>query len=205
MGGRGNPSELEFQPSLPANETLFDSCLRQRRGEGDLMPQGRTQVIHDAETLLTLGALGQSTASIVNTKTDGSNEQGIKLKTLKGAMYFDGKTTAEGPIAIGIAAGLSASEIAEAFTADPQRHEDPNASEAANRKVFPIWLISRRSTQSNDDISDNVRSIRDLRAPTWTLDESEALVWFAFNYGAALTTGTIIRLTSHRVIDWERD
>ncbi len=169
------------------------------------MPSGRTQIIHETNISQLLSTLAGVSTITAASRIDGSRQQGCKILKCKAAMFFDGKTTDEGPLIVGIAA-VSSGNISEAFVADPRRFEDPGLADDANRKVFPIWSIARRSVQSNSDTDDNMKMLEDIRMPTWTLTEEEALVWFIFNRsGSALTNGTTVRINAVFVTRWERD
>ncbi len=174
------------------------------------MPSGRTQLIVDNSLVLNLGTLGSKAAIQLNTKIDGSRRQGCKISKVKASFNWKAKTNDEGPILVGLAANLSQTEVAEMLTADPQQYEDPGASEEGNRRVFPIWVIPKKgadqwqSTFANQDALGY--RMADVGLPSWTLNEDEALTWWAFNAdSAALTTGTRLEFTDIIVTTWERD
>ncbi len=167
------------------------------------MPQGRTQVIH-GDTQLTLGTLGNDIAILGNTKIDASVQQEAQIMKVKTYVEVRAKTTAEGPIIIGLSSGVSNAEIAEAMVADPQRIRDPGASEQANRKVYPFQVIGRVITGLSAT-PDHLGGLRDIRAPSWKTLEEDALSFFAFNRGAALTGGTIVNIIWAMVVRWGFD
>ncbi len=171
------------------------------------MPTGRTQVIHDLDITLTLGTLAQNTALKVNAKVDNTREQGAEMEKVRAKMEWRGKTTNEGPIIVGISVDLSATEIAEALVADPQKFEDTGSANEANRKVFPIWKIPFISTGSavGSGADYAVTELRDVRMPSWHVMEGSFLGWWAFNVGAALTTGSLIHIAAGYVTKWMRD
>ncbi len=135
-----------------------------------------------------LGTLGASTAMLSATKIDAARLQGAVPKDLGYAINFVGKTANEGPIFVGLSAGLSIAEVAEWFAADPQRQAEPNDAEASHRPVLVLDVLRRHETTS---LGGRGRW-RTARWPGWHVREGVALDWFAINEGAALTTGTLI-------------
>ncbi len=69
----------------------------------------RTQLTRD-QTTIVVGTLAADASKQTNTKIDGARQQGIKVKRVKAGMTFNAKTTAEGPIEVGLTTGLSAAE-----------------------------------------------------------------------------------------------
>lgn len=166
------------------------------------MASRRSQLIH-LNLALSLGGLGQDNSIIATTKIDGSRQQGCVLRKVKGSFQGHGKTANEGPIIFGFAIDLVASEIDEAFGADPQDYEPGEASfERANRPVFPIGTFPRTPTSFADD---HGVYWHDFQLPSWELAEHQSLVFFAFNRGAALTSGTTIRCQCILLADWLKD
>ncbi len=158
-------------------------------------------------TRIAPGGLASLGAFNAATNIDGNRTQGVTMIKVKAAMIWDGKTEGEGPLTVGIAAGVSSAEIAKMFVADPQFHEDPNSAEAANRKVFPVWLIPEIGTQSQKAGGvEGPIHIKSIGIPSWKLREDESLQWFVFNHSSgALTTGTNIEIFNLMLYKWERD
>ncbi len=156
--------------------------------------------LQDSLALSTLAALTAVTGAL---NVDGARLEGMKIKKWKGAFTFDGKTTAEGPIVYGLSQDLSPTEVAEFFTADPQHTDDVPSVERANRKVFPMGIITRGSTES--DLTQT--KLHNLRWPWPEIREGHGISIFAFNanIAAALTTGTILDFQSIMVGEWLDD
>ncbi len=172
------------------------------------MPTGRTQLVHDERLTITLGALATKAAILVNTPIDALREQGCRLKKVKAWMEYNGHTNTEGPIIVGLAAGLSNAEIAEALSADPQHWKDISASEEANRRVYPVWVISSNGQLSGSSTAVQFEPgrLRNIGVPSWLIIEGEALSWFAFNsFTSDLSTGTIVDIVTTYVTTWESD
>ncbi len=167
------------------------------------MPKGRTQVLH-GQIVLTLSTLANNTAILGNTKIDASVQQEAQITKVKVHAEVTGKTAAEGPIIVGLSSGLSNAEIAEGMIADPQRMGDPGSSEQANRKIYP-FLVIRKGVTAQAAIPEHLDVMRNISAPSWKTLEEDALSFFAFNRGAALTAGTVITILFTLVIKWGFD
>lgn len=171
------------------------------------MPAGRTQLVH-LNTTFSLGALGFDAVISQATKIDNARQQGIRLLKVKGTWDADGKTANEGPVVVGFNMGLAATEVAEAFVADPQIFEDAGASEQANRKCYPVASIPYSATGLQNSGTGQLSNSRwwDQRVPSWEFPEGRGLNLFAINRGAAnLTTGTTIRFVGVAVTKWLDD
>ncbi len=160
---------------------------------------GRQQVQYlDATTAL--GALASNTAIIVNTNVDASRDQGVRIKQLKAAYGLQGHTAGDGPILFGWATELTAVEIAEALTADPQGIDDTDASDKGNRKVMVVGRFSLLEAHSPDD-----QFYREVHYPWKEVPEGSTLKFFVFNAGSTLTTGSFATMTAVVVQEWLRD
>ncbi len=163
------------------------------------------QQVQYGHTPLSLGALAAKTSASQIMQIDGSRLQGVRLKKLKATFSFIGKTAANGPVSIGLALGLSATEIGEAMEADPQGEMDEPASERGNRRVMVIGTISQNATGS-DSTPDEISPYRTIRFPWKKIPEGVSLFFFAHNHGAGtLTTGTIITMEWIAVQEWMED
>ncbi len=163
------------------------------------MPSGRTQVEH-SETILTVGTLGANSAVLVQILP--AAEQGRKLVKFKASMQYEGKTTAEGPVRIGVSAGLSNTEVASSLNAVPTRYEDPGASEQANRRVYPIWTANKIGTASINAIDDYL--LLDRGVPSWEIAEEQPFSLWAWT-NDNVTTGMVIIVESTTVFRWMHD
>ncbi len=160
---------------------------------------GRQQVQHLVDAIA-MGTLANVTAIIGNTNMDSTRNQGVRIKQFKAAFHLTGNTAGEGPIVFGLCTELTAVEVAECMNADPQGIEDTDASDKANRKVFPIGIFNS-SANDNDH-----HELEEVKYPWKELPEGATLKWFVFNVsGAALTTGAIGTMTAAVVQEWMRD
>ncbi len=139
-------------------------------------------------------------------KIDGARENGIRLQKMKAQMSFRGLTDGEGPVVIGLATtDPSVTEIAEVFTADPQKPEDIPASEQVMRKIFPIWMIGKAELNS---VTRGVKNeYTEIQFPWKNIEEGTGLKWFAVNLDASatLTTGGVIEIVSVTIGTWLDD
>jgi len=154
--------------------------------------------VWDVENL-SLGTLAQDTAILANTKIDDSRFQGCVPREVDYHVDFVGKTVNEGPIAIGLSVGMTIAEISEYFLADPQRLKDPADAEKSQRPVLVLDVLGRRRTASLE------LPWLTKKWPGWWVREQVGLDVFAFNFGAALTTGTNATVTMQIRGDWLND
>ncbi len=171
------------------------------------MPSGRTQLVSDNLVTFAVGALATKAAEAANSKIDSNREQGVKIKKLMAHMSFGGKTATEGPIVIGAAfENYTDAELAEFFLADPQKHEDPALADNANRKIVPMWVISRAATGSPVTPSNSDTLLQDMHVPSFEVEEGVPIKWFAFNADTnVLTTGMTLIISAQWVTEWLKD
>ncbi len=169
------------------------------------MPSGRTQVIHEGHILNVL-ALGPLSARLQTSKIDTAMSQGVKLVKCRATCEYTGKAAAEGPVTVGLAVGLDATQIAEALKSDPQQFNDPGRSEPSNRKVFPIWVMNKNATATKAD-PDLLQAYTNVGVPMWDVLEDEAVEWWAHNDDDTntLTTGGVVKIKATWVVRWLHD
>lgn len=150
----------------------------------------------------TVGTLGANTATLGATKIDTSRLQGCKPRKIEFSLDYGGKTTAEGPIIVGLSNNLTVGEIAELFAADPQLAQDPGASEQSQRPLMILGICGRIRTAA-DATSAQWKS---RSWPGWHVKEGESLDVFIYNADSSpLTGGTTVSL-AHRILgDWLND
>ncbi len=151
-------------------------------------------IVHDQITM-TLGALAAEGATSSNTKIDSGRVSGVQMEFAKFYCEFLGKTAGEGPIYVGFcAADVGNTEITEAFAADPQVAKESQESARANRRVFPVWVLTRNETGGLATVIP-VSMLQKVQLPSWKLRTGIGLNTFAINRGSgALTSGTVVRL-----------
>ncbi len=109
-------------------------------------------------------------------------------------------TSGEGPVLVGMAHDLSATEIEETLGADPQRSGDPTAEPRAMRPVWPLGQMFNNSAGNGQIILEGVQKIG------WSIPEGTDLKWFVQNVsGATLTTGSVFRIIAKHFGVWLRD
>ncbi len=171
------------------------------------MPTGRTQLISDDLIIVTPGALATKSAVSTTSKIDSAHDQGVKIKKCFAKMEFRAKTVNEGPLIVGYCAdNLTNAEIAEFFTADPQRFEDAGQSDPANRKVMPLWVIPHIATASAPVPQTDSLYLNEVRSPGFEVIEGSLIKWFAYNADTGtLTTGILIVIVAQWLVEWLRD
>lgn len=127
------------------------------------------------------------------------------MKTEWLATYNDWKIES-GPVMFGLAVGLSAAEIEEALEADPQQFMDPAESEKANRPVWVLGMVTRRSSVTEDSGMIPTTGVFETINLKWSVIEGRDLYFWCYNIGPdALTTGSQLRLNCKHYGVWLRD
>ncbi len=136
-----------------------------------------------------MGVLTAGVAVIKGTKHDATRLQGSRLRNVRWAQEWTGKTTAEGPVQFGLAWNLSAVEVAECMNADPQSDMEEEMEKIRRNLVIlgQIPAISTASIQSRG----SGESYRTSKLPSWDLIEGTVLNlwWMVPQGGTDLTTG----------------
>ncbi len=159
----------------------------------------RTRVV----TTHTLGTLGAGAASIENTRVDANRLNGCTIRKARMGISMRGKTTDQGPLMIGMSAGLTAAQIGEWFVADPQHRKDEQALEESQRKVMVVAHMDKETTNLVN--LDFLGRLRSFKFP-WEIIEGEVLNTMVLNADSAgLTTGTIIDIWTELLGDWLDD
>lgn len=156
-----------------------------------------------------VGALVANAMTRRDTKIDSGHLQDLYIRSLRASYEFFGKATAQGPLFFGYCSSrLTDAEIVEALAADPQSHDDPSSAEQSRRRVFPVFVLTRRDTASDQKpywMWDDFRWVRDF--PKWKILEEEKLQQFVWNadQSAAVSTGISIHTHEQWFGRWDRD
>lgn len=156
-------------------------------------------------TTHTLSTLGAGAAIIAGTRIDATRLNGCKPREIHYGVSIRGKTTDQGPLLYGLSVGLSAGEIGEWFSADPQSRKDADELEQSQRKVLVLGHIHKEVTSGADGnaVPDGLQSVD---WPGWEVIEGETLNTFVLNAdGSALSTGTIVDLFTEILGEWLND
>ncbi len=169
------------------------------------MAENKLSYVYDQLTL-TLGALAANTAVLTASKIDASRRSGFRIVNTEYAFTYQGKTTDEGPISVGLAPSLNVTEIAEIYLADPQASNDHEADAESRRFIKQLFLIDKTSTTSGADAGGeshmNYRTVK----VNWSIAEGDVLNWYAMNHDTAgLMTGTLIVIIAKHTGVWLRD
>lgn len=197
--GRESPTPLGFGPAGLSRGWL--PLLNKVTG-GDLIAKNTENlaIIYD-DVELALGALAGKDAIAAPSKIDASRENGFRVMKTEYWMIFYGKTTAEGPIMVGLAPNLAAASIEETIEADPQSRTDDQVTPDSKRPVFPLEIIDYTEVDMT-----NLQPYKGEVKIRWSIPEGNNLNWFAYNMNAAgLTTGTVVRIFAKHYGVWLRD
>ncbi len=159
------------------------------------------QKVYSFQTL-TLSTLAAATALLGGTKIDASRLQGCKIIDIFGAFTWHSKTTTEGPVYYGFTNGMSITEIAAVFAADPQSQDDPTGDDSMRRIIVVGSMEKDLSIQPDD----NSLWRKIMWPKSWEIREGETFDIFAFNRDSgALTTGTELRFDGMFNTEWRQD
>ncbi len=161
---------------------------------------GQGQIVYDDVTI-TLSTLGAAAAIVAQSRIDAARLHGFRVLKTEYFIEATGKTSGEGPIMIGLAVDVTATGVKNAIESDPQSTGDEVGQAEALTPVWPLKMLPKAFT--NGDIGEYV-SMRSVN-PGWSVPEGLGMQWWAFNMGASLTTGTVIRIFAKHFGVWLRD
>ncbi len=152
---------------------------------------------------MTLSTLATAAVIEDSAKTDTSRANGVRVKKMKVAISYKGKTAGEGPLLVGVAKGnMSAAELAEALNSDPQGPDNTVPMEQAKRTVMPLALIPAAAVASPAD----TRWIRSVRFPWKEVPEGTDITMWVQNLDTgSLTTGTVVECHMTLLQEWLDD
>ncbi len=177
---------------------LFAQCRGTLRGEKIALEQQ-----FDENFSLAVGALGNLDVIAANSQIDASRAQGFRITKSKMLFTYEAKTTAEGPLVVGIAMNVTAAGIEAAIEADPQSR---NADNAKGEGVFikPLFILPKPATELAAD-SQRLEFEMSYGKNGWSIPEGQDFKVWVYNLGAALTSGTIVRMFAEHFGLWLRD
>ncbi len=159
------------------------------------------QKVYTFQTI-TLSTLAAATAILASTKIDATRLQGAKLNDIFGRFSWAGKTVGEGPVYYGFCNGLSLTEIAAVFAADPQSQDDPNGDDAMQRLI----VIGEMSLNDVAALNTDDHWHKLLWPTSWEIREGETFDIFVFNRdGSSLTTGAVLKFNGMFNTTWRQD
>ncbi len=164
----------------------------------------------DVDKNITLGTLGASTAIFGASEIDGSRENGFRIAKSRITMTMTGKTTAEGPLLIGVCCNVdTVAQLKSILEADPQKpsadtHRGKGTYVRFLGQVGLLTIAIPTTAETNFPSQDNVIEIS-YGKNGWSIPEGSALQYFAFNLGSALSSGTVFLITAEHFGVWLRD
>lgn len=160
----------------------------------------------DEDNAITLGTLGAGLAILGTGVIDNTRLNGFRLTKSRIGVTLSGKTTAEGPIAYGVSCNVSAVELAAILQADPQsRTKDDDRGDGAF--VYTMGVIGELTTAFPGATPDGPPVMVSIPYGKngWSVIEGDTWALWAFNMGAQLTTGTVIKFFAEHYGVWLRD
>ncbi len=136
----------------------------------------------------TLGTLAGDTTTAETSKIDSARENGFRILRTEWFLTLKGSTPDEGPIEFGLSADVSATEIDECLTSDPQRPSQPGEIEESMRAVWPMGVLVESTEGNGRIVQQGVTKIG------WSIREGTSLRWWFRNHSVnALTTGSTVK------------
>ncbi len=167
-------------------------------------------ILYDQDLSLGLGTLAAVDAIAQAGKIDASRLNGFRIAMLRIVATVTGKTTAEGPLIWGIACNMDAAEIEAALEADPQSSADDD-ERGVGQWLKILGMIPLETTfgaltggPGGPSAGSAVATPMDVKV-NWSVLEGKEFVIWAYNQGAALTSGTIITCAIEYFGVWLRD
>ncbi len=164
----------------------------------------------DNDEALTLGTLGGNDLILQNSLIDGNRAQGFRI--VKSQFYFNltGKTQAEGPIMVGIAANVAANKVELIIENDPQNVNEQGDERGRGVFVKALFMIGLLTTSIPGGAAGGptVGLEREVNYGKngWSIPEGQALSVWAYNMqSGALTAGTVISWFAEHFGVWLRD
>ncbi len=161
--------------------------------------------LFDIDGNITLGALGGNDAILGVTKIDASKRQGFRIVKSDWFLTLTGKTTAEGPIMIGVCCNMNAAEVEAAIEADPQgRTDDETRGKGTFIKLLMVLGLLDTAFPTPDGGRVFHREVK-YGKNGWSIPEGKTLSLFAYNSGSALTSGTVVLFSAEHFGVYLRD
>ncbi len=181
--------------------TVFTGCRGTFRGEKIVLEQQ-----FDLDVLLTLADLAANTLISVSSKIDASRLNGFRVTKTELNWELTGKTIAEGPILFGVAANFTNDVAIEvALEADVQSRVGNNLrGDGTFLKILGKVGLSP-SAFPNNDMGVAPHYTISYGKNGWSIPEGQELVYWAYNAGAQLTTGTVFIIDAEHFGVWLRD
>ncbi len=166
---------------------------------GKFKDNSMAAIVWDVNSI-TVGALVAATSVTVAIKIDALRLNGFRLLKTEYYLKMVGATTGESPLLFGIEHDLTAAEVAQTISADPQRPNDPESSARAMQPVWPMAVLAANADGDGKIWAEGVITIG------WSAQEGTQFSWFVHNFGTInLTSGSFIRVIAKHFGVWLRD
>ncbi len=161
----------------------------------------------EVDTLLTVGALAASDLiSVESSQIRADRENGFRLVKSRIFVTMTGKTTAEGPITIGLAANFETDQaIEDALEALPASSKS-NVSRGKGTFIMildQIGLVPTVFPASDEGVGKHYEVSYGKNG--WSVPEGSNLRYWARNQGANLSSGTLLIFVAEHFGVWLHD
>ncbi len=160
---------------------------------------------------ITVGTTAAGKAVLNPARIDLNREQGFRVDKVRHAIEWRSKTIDDGPGIVGLSWNMTAIEVEETMNADPQ-HSAAMEMENAERNIYPVAYIPRRTTQSGQITAVGIgfelaQSFRTFRPPSWDIPEGTQIAWWYWvpQTGVTHTTGMLIEIMAGYRGGWLSD
>ncbi len=164
----------------------------------------------DNDEVLTLSTLAGNDLISADTLIDGSRSQGFRI--VKSNFFFNvtGKTQAEGPVMVGVAANLGSAKLELIIENDPQSVNEQDEDRGRGVFIMPLFMLGLLTTSLPAGAAGGPQTGLPVDVSYgkngWSIPEGEALFIWAYNMqSGALTTGTVISWFAEHFGVWLRD
>ncbi len=161
----------------------------------------------DISQTIALGTLGSGAMIRDPSKIDGNRRQGFRIVQTDLFVTMTGKTTAEGPLLLGIDMNFdSSTKVLEALAADPQgKTSDTARGKGTYLKILDsIGLVPTVFPASDEGTGKHYKIMYGKNG--WTIPEGNSWnLWIRNNFGSALTSGTSIKWDAEHFGVWLSD
>jgi len=153
-----------------------------------------------------VGTLASLTAGLISTKIDSSRLQGCIPRKMRWNADWLGKTqgVAEGPLAFGLSTGMTGTQIASAYSADPQSTFDTAEIEESQPRMLELGRIGQSQISA---LENPMIGLRTVKWPGWRVIEGITLSHYIFNAnpGDPFSTGMTFQLYTETFGEWLDD
>lgn len=168
---------------------------------------GNGQMQWDRLTLQALGTLASLNAIVFEMPRLANMISDFRMLRIEYALHWQGKTTDDGPIVLGLCVGATAAQVAEAMLSQPTDLTQLDEGNDANRAIWPLAVVHRKATEMTEaTIPFGAFNPKWSTRGSGNQNGAQRLQLFAFNEeSGALTTGMLIGISMKVAGVWVND